>query len=528
MRNFHLPGRSAVYAGSACAATSSPAATMAALDMLRAGGSAADAAVAASAVLCITEPPMTGIGGDCFALIGQADGSVTGLNASGRASRHATAEWLKSSGLTEIATDNIHAVTVPGAVDGWAALLHKHGKLTLGEVLQPAIRLAREGCPTGPRTARDWAGLADFIAQDEGGRLHYLPGGKAPAPGQVMKYPALARTLEIIAEKGRDGFYTGEVAEDIVKTLKAKGSLIDMEDLAATKSSWVTPISTTFRGREILEIPPNGTGLTALVALNILERFELEKYAPESVERRHLEIEAIRLAWVIRNRHIADQDAVPVPVEQLLSAAMADKLAAQIAMDKAIPEPEQVVPMPGSDTVYLTVVDENRMAVSFINSIYHGFGSGVVTPETGIIFQNRGAGFVAEPGHPNCIGPSKRPLHTIIPAMVRENGKVIQSFGVMGGAYQPMGHVAVMVNRFVYGMDPQEALDFARAFHEDGVLQVEQGVPEAVVEGLRKLGHKVERHEDPYGGGQIIAIDPDTGVLCGGSEPRKDGLALGY
>jgi gamma-glutamyltranspeptidase/glutathione hydrolase len=246
------------------------------------------------------------------------------------------------------------------------------------------------------------------------------------------------------------------------------------------------------------------------------------------VERRHLEIEAIRLAWVIRNRHIADQDAVPVPVEELLSDAMADRLAAQVSMDKAIPEPEQVVPLPGSDTVYLTVVDENRMAVSFINSIYHGFGSGVVTPETGIIFQNRGAGFVAKPGHPNCIGPSKRPLHTIIPAMVRQNGKVIQSFGVMGGAYQPMGHVAVMVNRFVYGMDPQEALDFARSFHEDGVLGVEQGVPDAVVEGLRKLGHNVERKEDPYGGGQIIAIDPETGVLCGGSEPRKDGLALGY
>jgi gamma-glutamyltranspeptidase/glutathione hydrolase len=217
-----------------------------------------------------------------------------------------------------------------------------------------------------------------------------------------------------------------------------------------------------FRGKEILEIPPNGTGLVALVALNILERFELEKYAPESVERRHLEIEALRLAWIIRNRDVADPDFADVPVDELLSAAMADKLAAQISMDKVIAEPEKAVPMPGSDTVYLSVVDENRMAVSFINSIYHGFGSGIVTPETGIIFQNRGAGFVAVPGHPNCIGPAKRPLHTIIPAMVRENGKVIQSFGVMGGAYQPMGHIAVMVNRFVYGMDPQEALDFAR------------------------------------------------------------------
>jgi gamma-glutamyltranspeptidase/glutathione hydrolase len=528
MRNFHNPGRSPVYVAGACAATSSPQSTLAALDILRAGGTAADAAVAASAVLCITEPPMTGIGGDCFALIGQADGTVTGLNGSGRASRHATADWLKASGLSEIATDNIHAVTVPGAVDAWQALLDKHGSMSLGEVLQPAIKLAREGCPVGPRTASDWAGLEDFIAQDEGGRMHYLPGGKAPAAGQVIAYPALAETLETIARTGRDGFYKGAVAEDIVKTLQAKGSLIDMEDLAATQSTWVTPISTVFRGKEILEIPPNGTGLTALVALNILERFEIEKYAPESVERRHLEIEALRLAWIIRNRHIADPDFAEVPVDELLSDKMADTLAAQVSMDKAIAEPEQAVPMPGSDTVYLTVVDENRMAVSFINSIYHGFGSGIVTPETGILFQNRGAGFVATPGHPNCIGPAKRPLHTIIPAMVRENGKIIQSFGVMGGAYQPMGHIAVMVNRFVYGMDPQEALDFARAFHEDGVVGVEDGVPDTTVEGLRKLGHTVERKEEPYGGGQIIAIDPVSGVLCGGSEPRKDGLALGF
>ena len=329
MRNFHIPGRSALYAGRACAATSSPQSTLAAVNILQAGGNAADAAIAASAVLCITEPPMTGIGGDCFALIGQADGTVTGLNGSGRASRHATADWLASSGLTEIATDNIHAVTVPGAVDGWQALLERHGSMSLAQVLEPAIRLAREGCPLGPRTARDWAGLAEFIGQDEGGRMHYLPGGKAPAAGQVMKYPALAATLETIAAKGRDGFYTGAVAEDIVRTLQSKGSLIDMEDLAATKSSWVTPISTTFRGREILEIPPNGTGLTALVALNILERFELEKYAPESVERRHLEIEAMRLAWIIRNRHIADPDFSDVPVEELLSPAMAERLAAR-------------------------------------------------------------------------------------------------------------------------------------------------------------------------------------------------------
>ncbi len=528
MRNFHAPGRSAVYAQEACVAASSPQATLAALDILRAGGNAADAAIAASAVLCVTEPQMTAIGGDCFALIGNADGEVAGLNASGRASAHADEDWLKASGLTEIATDNIHAVTVPGAVDGWAALLERFGTRSLGEVLQPAVKLARDGHPVGPRTAQDWAGLAEFIGTDEGGRQHYLPDGKAPVAGQLVKQPALARTLGIIAEKGRDGFYTGEVAQDIVATLKAKGSLIDMDDLAATKASWVEPIGTVFQGREILEIPPNGTGLTALVALNILGRFDLAQYAPESVERRHLEIEAIRLAWVIRNRHIADPDFAEVPVDELLSGALADRLAAQISMERAIPEPGKAVPLPGSDTVYLSIVDKDRMAVSFINSIYHGFGSGIVTPTTGITMQNRGAGFSAVPGHPNCIGPRKRPLHTIIPAMVRENGKVVQSFGVMGGAYQPMGHVAMMLNQYVYGMDPQEALEFPRAFHEDGQLGIEQGVPDAVADGLRALGHNVHRVEEPYGGGQIIAIDPASGMLCAGSEPRKDGFAAGY
>ena len=528
MRNFHVSGRSAVYAAEACVATSSPQASLAALDVLRAGGNAVDAAITASAVLCITEPQMTGVGGDCFALIGTPDGEVTGLNGSGRASMHADETWLKAAGLDEIAPDNVHAITVPGAVDGWAALLERFGTRSLGDLLQPAIRLAREGHPIGPRTAHDWAGLADFIGLDEGGRMHYLPGGKAPAEGQLVKQPALADTLEIIARQGREGFYAGEVAQDIVATLKSKGSLITLQDLAATKASWVTPISTVYLGREILEIPPNGTGLTALVALNILGRFDLAQYAPESVERRHLEIEAIRLAWVIRNRHIADQDFVDVPIDDILCDAMTDKLAAQISMDRAICEPEDVVPLPGSDTVYLSIVDKDRLAVSSIPSIYHGFVTGVVTPKTGITMQNRGTGFSTLPGHPNCIGPGKRPLHTIIPAMVRENGKIVQSFGVMGGAYQPMGHVAMMVNRYVYGMDPQQALEFPRAFHQDGQLGLEQGVPQHVADGLAALGHTVHCPEEPYGGGQIISIDPDSNMLCAGSEPRKDGFAAGY
>ena len=528
MRNFHVSGRSAVYAAEACVATSSPQASLAALDVLRAGGNAADAAIAASAVLCITEPHMTAIGGDCFALVGTADGQVTGLNGSGRASAGADESWLRASGLDEIAPHSIHAVTVPGAVDGWSALLKRFGTISLGDAVQPAIRLARTGHPVGQRTASDWAELADLLSRDEGGRMHYLPGGKAPAAGQVITQPALADTLEVIAKHGRDGFYTGEVADDIVGTLQAKGSLITLDDMAATKADWVDPISTVFEGREILEIPPNGSGLTALVALNILSRFNLAQYAPESVERRHLEVEAIRLAWIIRNRHIGDQDFAEVPIDDILSDSMADTLAGEISMQRAIPEPEHVVPLPGSDTVYLSVVDKDRMAVSFINSVFDGFGVGIVTPKTGIVLQNRGAGFSAQPGHPNCIGPGKRPLHTIIPAMVRADGRIVQSFGVMGGAYQPMGHVAMMLNQYVYGMDPQEALEFPRAFPERGQVWLEQGVPEHVAEGLAGLGHQVCRRIEPYGGGQIIAIDPASNMLCAGSEPRKDGFAIGY
>jgi gamma-glutamyltranspeptidase/glutathione hydrolase len=510
------------------AATSSPQATLAALDVLRAGGNAVDAAVTASAVLCICEPQMTGIGGDCFALIGDAEGNVRGLNASGRSSMRADADWLKSSGLRDITKDSIHAITVPGAVDGWDVLLREMGTITPGEALEPAIALAESGLPIGPRTAYDWAHNLDALARDDGGKLHYLIDGRTPKAGEIMVFPAMARTLSIVAKGGRDAFYTGEIAEDIVAHLAARGSLLTMEDFAATKATWVEPISTEFHGCEVCEIPPNGQGLTALIAMNILSQFDLAQHAPDSVERRHLEVEAVRLAWVMRDRHIADPAFADVPVDDLLSAETASKLAALIDMERAIIEPESSVPKSGSDTVYLTVVDKDRQSVSFINSVYSDFGSKVITPNTSIALQDRGAGFVATPGHPNCIEPGKRPLHTIIPAMRRENGKVTAPFGVMGGNYQPMGHVAVMVNTAIYGMDPQEALEFPRAFHDKGQLDIEDGVNDAVAQGLADKGHMVSRKQTPLGGGQMIAIDWAGGTLTGGSDPRKDGLALGY
>ena len=510
------------------AACSSPQATLAALDVLRAGGNAVDAAVTASAVLCICEPQMTGIGGDCFALIGDADGNIRGLNASGRCSADADGDWLKASGLSGIARDSVHAITVPGAIDGWDRLLKELGTISLAEALQPAINLASNGVPVGPRTAFDWTQNVDALAADDGGKLHYLKDGRAPVAGEVMKFPVMAKTLSVIARGGRDAFYNGEIAEDIVAHLAPRGSLLTVEDFAATKATWVEPISSIFEGREVCEIPPNGSGLTALIALNILKHFDLRKHAPDSVERRHLEVEAVRLAWVLRDRHIADPAFSDIPMDELLSEAASARLAAMIDMNRALVEPHSDVPKSGSDTVYLTVVDKNRQSVSFINSVYGDFGSKVITPNTSIALQDRGAGFVTAPGHPNCIEPAKRPLHTIIPAMVREGGKITASFGVMGGNYQPMGHVAVMLNTAIYGMDPQEALEFPRAFHDKGQLDIEQGISDAIAATLAEKGHKVSRRLAPWGGGQMIAIDRRNGTLSGGSDPRKDGMALGY
>lgn len=524
MRRFDRPGRSTAYGSRGMAATSAPLATLAAIDTLRAGGNAADAAVVASAVLCVAEPGMTGLGGDCFVLVGKPDGTVTGLNASGRAARAISPDWLKASGLRSIPLRSVHTITVPGAIDGWDRLLKAHGTMDLSEALKPAIQLAEDGVPVTPRVAFDWLEDAPHLAADEGGKRHYLKDGRAPREGEIMAYPALARSLRHIAREGRNAFYTGAIAEDIIHTASALGSLLTRDDLAAHEGNWVEPISTHFMDREILEIPPSGQGLTALIAFNILAQTGLRRHAACSVERHHLEIEAMKLAWELRNRHIADPDHAAIPVDRLLSPETAAQLASMIDMTRTLDIRTQ---MRQSDTIYLSVVDEERLAVSFINSVYDRFGSCIVTPETGIALQNRGACFVTDPAHPNCIGPGKRPLHTIIPAMVKKDGRIDMSYGVMGGDYQPMGHVSVAVNHYVYGMDPQEAIDFPRYFPEDGKLLAESAMDPELCAGLAALGHEVVP-TGPLGGGQAIAIDHAGGVLIGGSDPRKDGLALGY
>jgi gamma-glutamyltranspeptidase/glutathione hydrolase len=525
-RDFHLPGRSPVIAGDGMAATSHPLATLAAVEALRAGGTAADAAIAAVAVQCVVEPAMTGIGGDCFCLVSRPGAPVWGYNGSGRSGAGMRIEHLLASGVRTIGADSIHSVTTPGAIEAWAAILAAHGRFGLDRALAPAIRYAEQGFPVAPRVAYDWANAAPRLRRDPGAARHYLIAGEPPRTGDVVRLPALAATLKTIAAQGARAFYEGPVARDIAATVSARGGFLTAEDLAGHTGDRAEPISTNYRGLEVVELPPNGQGLTALVMLNILERFDIGTLEPVGPERFHLALEAARLAYAVRDAHIADPDHMRTPTPSLLDRAFAAKLAERINPSRRTPLP--AVPTAGGDTVYLTVVDRDRMAVSLINSLYHPFGSAVATEETGVMLHSRGACFVVEPGHPNAVGPRKRPMHTIIPALAMRDGRCELSFGVMGAHYQPMGHVQVLLNMVDYGMDVQAAIDVPRAFFEGEQTLVERGMPAATVEGLNARGHTVDFQPSPWGGGQIVRIDWERGVLLGGSDHRKDGCALGY
>ena len=525
-RDFQLPGRSAVIACEGMAATSHPLASRVAIETLRAGGNAADAAVAAVAVLCVVEPHMTGIGGDCFAMIHAPGRPVWGYNGSGRAGARASLDALLAQGSRMIAPDSIHAVTVPGAIDVWAAILAAHGRFSLERVLAPAIHYGESGFPVAARIAWDWAQAVGKLRADAGATRHLLFDGHAPAEGDVIRLPALAQSLKAIAAQGPRVFYEGELAKDMVATVAARGSFLTAEDFAGHRGEVVAPIATNYRGLDVLELPPNTQGLTALVLLNILERFDLAALDPLGTDRFHLALEAARLAYAVRDTHIADPAAMRVSPLDLLDKTFAAKLAARI--DRATRAPLPRAPSPGDDTVYLTVVDRDRMAVSLINTLYSTFGVGICTEKTGIMLTNRGACFVLDLDHPNAFGPGKRPLHTIIPALGFRDGRCELSFGVMGAHYQPMGHAQVITNMVDYGMDVQAAIDAPRAFFVGDTAVVEEGLPEATVDGLRARRHEVVRAASPWGGAQAIGIDWRRGVLIGGSDPRKDGCALGY
>lgn len=529
MRDLHLPGRSTVHAVNGICATSQPLAAEAAIAILRAGGNAVDAAIAASAVLCVVEPYNTGIGGDCFALLAKGgSGDVIGLNGSGRAPKALSLEKLRAAGVEEIAINSVHSVTVPGAVDAWARLLEDHGTMELGRVFEPAIALAEEGFAVAPRIAMEWQFLKGHLVHDADATAQYILNGKAPEAGDKVRLPVLAQTLRLIGEKGRDAFYEGALARDMVVKLNALGGFHTLEDFAATAGDYVTPIRTAYRGREICEIPPNGQGVTALIMLNILARCGVDKLEPHSALRFHYEMEAARLAYDVRDRHVADPTMHDVPVAEMLSDKLADTLAARIDPDRRIEDLADIRDPLNRDTVYLTVVDKDRNAVSFINSLFFGFGSGILAPQSGVMFQNRGCGFVMKDDHPNCVEGGKRPLHTIIPGMMVENGKAVMPFGVMGGAYQAVGHTHLVSNVLDYGLDVQEALDSPRVFPGGGALEVEHGLSTEVREGLVLRGHEIRDAFLPHGGGQAVVIDHERGTLIGGSDPRKDGAAVGY
>jgi gamma-glutamyltranspeptidase/glutathione hydrolase len=510
-----------------CAA-SHPAASLTAIEVLKQGGNAVDAAIATAAVLAVVEPHMTGIGGDCFAILAKPGArKLIGLNAAGRAPAGATADWLAGSRLERIEETSPHAVTVPGAVDGWCRLLEDHGTMPLARLIEPAIERAERGFAVSPRVAADWALHVARISRHAGAKRHLFKEGRVPRAGEVMRFPALARTLEAIARDGREGFYAGQVAKDMVAELNALGGLHTPADFAAQRASYVTPIAVPYAGVELNELPPSNQGIVALMLLRMLERIGLPE-DPVSVERYHVQLEAARLAFAMRDAFVADPDMADVPVEHMLSDGVIDTLAGRVGRKRRREDLGPLPQPPGSDTVYFSIVDEKGMAVSFINSLYDDFGSGIVTGRTGIVLQNRGKGFVCDPSHPNCIAPRKRPLHTLVPAMVTKGGKALMAFGVMGAHFQPMGHVYIMTNMFHYGMDPQQAIDTPRVFLDGERVLVEESVPAAVVAGLERLGHRVARRTMPWGGAQIVMIDRDNGVLVGASDGRKDGMALGY
>lgn len=532
MRDFEKPGRSPAVGKEGMVATSHAMATATGLDVLRRGGNAMDAAVAACAVQCVVEPESTGIGGCNFCLYAPAGsiGDMVAFNGSGKAPMAATPEWYAEQGITKIERQTPHAVVVPGVVDAWETLLADHGTMSLAEILAPAIAYARDGYPVSSRVSFDFAQQAKLISNDEGLKRVFMPGGKTPEAGEMHHQPELAATLQKIADHGRDAFYTGEVAEDIVEYLQSRGGLHTLDDFKRAKGDYVTPISTNYRGYDIWECPPNGQGVIALLLMNMFEDYDFTGVDPLSAAHLHREIEYGRLAYQDRNVYVSDPRKSEPPTDWLLSKEHAKELAATFDPDRAM-DPLPPVSLPANEsTVYISVVDKDRNACSFINTLFANFGSGLMGPKSGVVLTNRGQGFTLESGHLNCIGPDKRPLHTIIPGMLAKDGRAQMPFGVMGGQYQAFGHMQFLTKLLDFGMDIQEAMDAPRVFPIANSMNVEMEgtIPAETVAALEAMGHKKIKPPKAIGGSQAIWIDWERGILIGGSEPRKDGCAVGY
>ncbi len=524
--------RSVVMTRNGMVATSQPLASEAGLSILKKGGNALDAAIATALTLGVVEPMSTGIGGDAFLLYYRAaDQRIYGVNGSGRCPGRLTLEALRQRGIEGVPSKGWGSITVPGAIDAFAGVLERHGRLSFAEIVEPALMYACDGFPVSEVIAQQWQHDAPLLSQYPASAQTYLVAGKAPRAGDVHRQPQLAETLRILAAEGRDAFYRGDIAKRIVAFSQNEGGFFDMQDFATHTTEWVEPIGTDYRGHTVLELPPNGQGITALMALNVLEGFDLAAHEYGSAPYYHLLIEATKQAFADRNRYIADPAFASVPVAGLLSKAYAAARRHEINPGRAS-DFAPGTPAAFGDTVYVSCVDAERNAVSLIHSLFQGFGSGIVAGDTGICLQNRGAGFVADPSHPNALQPGKRPFHTIIPAMILRDGKPWLCYGVMGSHMQAQGHVQVALNSIDFGMNVQEALEAPRYRIMGGCeVALEYAIPQAVRDELGFTGHELwprGAQNVSYGGGQAIMIDHERGVLQGGSDYRKDGCALGY
>jgi gamma-glutamyltranspeptidase/glutathione hydrolase len=527
--DLEQPGRSEAVGANGMVATSHPRATLAALDVLRAGGNAVDAAVCAAAVQAVVEPTQTGIGGDCFALLmREGDTAPTALNGSGWTPEAAGLDWYRDHGISEIEVETPHSVTVPGAIAAWEKLVLDHGCLPWDRVLAPAIEAAEDGSCVPERLARDWGKQVGKLTRNPEAARLFLFDGNGPRAGVIHRQPALAQTLRAIAKGGAKAFYTGDIADKLVKTLRGHGGLHRPEDFAEFSPEYVTAISTNYRGFDLWECPPNGQGIVPMLMAKALEGFDLSSWRSVSVERFHVQAEVARQAYAERDIFVADPRTGKIPVDWLLSDEHIRGLWQNISLTGRIANIETVLQRPHRDTVFISVVDRDRMAVSLINSVFEDFGSGIACEKTGVLFHNRASSFVLEDGHPNCIAGRKRPMHTIIPAMLAKDGRAVMPFGVTGAHFQPFGQVQILTNVVDYGMSVQAAIDHPRMFARGDTLEIERSVPEEIAVGLTKLGHRVTRPENPLGTAQAIWIDRELGVLRGGADGRRDGIALGY
>jgi gamma-glutamyltranspeptidase / glutathione hydrolase len=509
--------------------TSHPQATLTGLEILRRGGNAMDAAIAAVALLGVVEPTQTGIGGDCFALcMRRGEGDVIALNGSGWSPAAASCDEFLIKGLAAIPAESGGAVTIPGAVASWARLAADHGTLPLSILLQPAIDAAEHGYAVTERVARDWAKQAGKLRGNAAAREYFLPGGLPPRPGDIHRQPALAKSLHSIAEDGPAAFYEGWIARDMVDALKTCGGRHELEDFAAYRPEYVSPICGSYRGYEVWECPPNGQGLVPLVMLKALERFDASCWSALSVERAHVLCEIARRAYADRDCFIGDPRTAPAPIDELLSAARAEKTRKGISLKRRSETLEPASIPAHNDTTFVAVVDSERNTVAFINSIFDDFGSGIVSPRSGVILHNRACGFVLDRDHPNVLAGRKRPLNTIIPAMVTQHGRAVMPFGVTGGHFQPFGQVMVLTNIVDFGMGVQASIDQPRIFAFGDEVRVENTIPSSVRDGLAALGHKVVAAENPLGTAQAVWIDWEAELLRGGADGRRDGLAVGW